>query len=186
MTTTEPGYLVPGMTTEESVKTLEALEDRMIALVDLGLTLKHIHWNVVGPHFVAVHEMLDPQHDAVQEMVDKVAERIATLGGQPRGTPGYISTHRSWDDYALGRAATTEHLAALNLVYDGVIASHRQAQETLSEQDPVSEDLIIEQLRQLELFQWFVRAHLETSSGELITAGTETLEEAAEQASALG
>ncbi len=74
----------------------------------------------------------------------------------------------------------------MNLVYDGVIASHRQAQETLSEQDPVSEDLIIEQLRQLELFQWFVRAHLETSSGELITAGSETLEEAAEQASALG
>ena len=50
----------------------------------------------------------------------------------------------------------------------------------------MSEDLIIEQLRQLELFQWFVRAHLETSSGELITAGTGTLEEAAEQASTLG
>ena len=87
--TTEPRYLVPGMTTEESVKTLEVLKDRMIALVDLGLTLKHIHWNVVGPHFVAVHEMLDPQHAAVQEMVDKVAERIATLGasrGEPRST----------------------------------------------------------------------------------------------------
>jgi starvation-inducible DNA-binding protein len=43
-----------------------------------------------------------------------------------------------------------------------VIANHRHAQETLSEQDAVSEDLIIEQLRQLELFQWFVRAHLES------------------------
>ena len=83
-----------------------------------------------GPHFVAVHEMLNPEHDAVQEMVDKVAERIATLGGQPRGTPGYISTHRA-STTTLGRAATTEHLAALNLVYDGVIASHRQARGLL-------------------------------------------------------
>jgi starvation-inducible DNA-binding protein len=95
-------------------------------------------------------------------MVDKVAERIATLGGEPRRTPDSVSSHRSCDDYALGRAPTTEHLAALNVVYDGVIASHRHAQETLSEQDAVSEDLIIEQLRQLELFQWFVRAHLES------------------------
>ncbi|MET0696936.1 MAG: ferritin-like domain-containing protein [Acidimicrobiia bacterium] len=113
------------------------------------------------------------------------AERIATLGGEPRGTPDYVSSHRSWDDYALGRAPTTEHLAALNVVYDGVIASHRHAQETLSEQDAVSKDLIIEQLRQLELFQWFVRAHLETSSGELISAGAKTEKEAAEQAAAL-
>ena len=184
--TTEPRYLVPGMTTEESVKTLEVLKDRMIALVDLGLTLKHIHWNVVGPHFVAVHEMLDPQHAAVQEMVDKVAERIATLGGEPRGTPEYIASNRGWDDYELGRAATSEHLAALNLVYDGVITSHREAQKKLSEQDPVSEDLIIEHLRKLELFQWFVRAHLENSSGELISAGVETLVEAADKAAVLG
>jgi hypothetical protein len=36
--TTEPSYLVPGMTREESVTALEVLEDRMIALVDPGLT----------------------------------------------------------------------------------------------------------------------------------------------------
>src|SRR3712207_8342276 len=41
-----------------------------------SLTLKHIHWNVVGPHFIAVHEMIDPQVDAVRLMVDAIAERI--------------------------------------------------------------------------------------------------------------
>jgi starvation-inducible DNA-binding protein len=35
----------------------------------------------------------------------------------------------------------------------------------------VTEDLLIGQLRQLELFQWFVRAHLESVTGDLATAG---------------
>lgn len=59
----------------------------MNALNDLALTLKHIHWNVVGPHFIAVHTMLDPQVVAVREMADETAERIATLGVAPLGTP---------------------------------------------------------------------------------------------------
>jgi hypothetical protein len=66
----------------------ELLQERLDALNDLTLTLKHIHWNVVGPHFIAVHTMLDPQYEAVSEMVDEVAERMATLGGAPQGTPG--------------------------------------------------------------------------------------------------
>jgi starvation-inducible DNA-binding protein len=43
--------------------------------------------------------MRDPQVDAVRVMVDDVAERIATLGGSPVGTPGALVKQRSWDDY---------------------------------------------------------------------------------------
>ena len=49
----------------------------------------------MGPNFIGVHEVLDPQVASVRLMVDEVAERIATLGGSPVGTPGYVSTHRS-------------------------------------------------------------------------------------------
>ena len=56
-----------------------------------------------SPNFIAVHTMLDPQVDSVREMVDNVAERIATLGGSPKGTPGTLVTERTWDDYSVGR-----------------------------------------------------------------------------------
>ena len=46
------------MDNDAAAKTIEALEKRLVALLDLQLTLKHIHWNVVGPNFIGVHEML--------------------------------------------------------------------------------------------------------------------------------
>ena len=176
------GYSIPGMSTQVATKVRDRLQQRLVALIDLELTLKHIHWNVVGPTFIGVHEMLDPQVAAVREMVDAVAERIATLGGSPVGTPGYVATHRSWDDYSIMRATTLEHLGALDLVYAGVVADHRSAIDELEKPDPVTQDLLIEQSAKLEQYQWFVRAHLEDSSGTLSTSGASTLADAAAKA----
>lgn len=160
-------YTAPGLTEEDASQVRSSLQDRLIALLDLQLTLKHIHWNVVGPSFIGVHEMLDPQYAAVADMVDAVAERIATLGGQPLGTPGAIVEARTWDDYKLNRALAPEHLAALDHVYVGVIEDHRKAIGIAGDLDPVSEDLLIGQTNQLELFHWFVRAHLEDKAGNI-------------------
>lgn len=180
------GYNVPGMTTEASTLVRERLQERLTALIDLELTLKHVHWNVVGPNFIGVHEMLDPQVIAVREMVDAVAERIATMGGSPVGTPGYIAKSRTWDDYSLQRATTLEHLGALDIVYDGVVSDHRRAIDEFDELDLVSQDLLIAQSTALEQFQWFVRAHLEDGKGRLSTAGAGSEQQAASQARAAG
>lgn len=169
-----PQYTVPGMSGDAAAEVIALLQDRLNALNDLALTLKHIHWNVVGPHFIAVHTMLDPQVDAVRLMVDETAERIATLGGSPCGTPGVLVAQRSWDDYDLGRADAIAHMGALDVVYSGVIEAHRNAIEATEESDPVTQDMLIEQSAQLEQFHWFVRAHLESESGALATAGERT------------
>jgi starvation-inducible DNA-binding protein len=179
------GYSVPGLDDAQATEVRTRLQERLNALIDLSLTLKHIHWNVVGPSFIGVHEMLDPQYDAVHAMVDEVAERIATLGGAPMGTPGHVVANRTWDDYSVGRATTQEHLSALDLVYTGVIEDHRSAIEACGD-EPISEDLLIGQSAQLEQFQWFVRAHLEDGSGNLVNEGAATEEEAVAKAKAPG
>jgi starvation-inducible DNA-binding protein len=162
-----PRYTVPGLDPEEASTVIGVLRMRLHALNDLALTLKHVHWNVVGPHFIAVHTMLDPQVDAVRAMVDETAERIATLGGSPDGTPGALVSERTWENYKLGRADAQEHLVALDHVYSGIIADHRRAAEATEQSDPVTQDLLIAQLHGLEQFQWFVRAHHETAGGRL-------------------
>jgi len=175
-------YTVPGLSTHEGGVIVDQLRMRLHALNDLSLTLKHVHWNVVGPHFIAVHEMLDPQVDRVREMADDAAERISALGGVPEGTPGVLVAERTWDDYGVGRADAIAHLGALDLVYTGVIEGHRAAMTEVGKSDAVTEDLLIEQLRSLEQFQWFVRAHLESSGGALATAHSRTERQAARDA----
>jgi len=179
-----PTYTIPALDPEAAGRVASALQDRLVALTDLHLTLKHIHWNVVGPTFIGVHQMLDPQVDAVRLMSDDVAERIATLGHEPIGTPGFVVEHRTWEDYSLRRALTHEHLAALDLVYDGVVGDHRGLIETLDDLDLVTQDLLIEQSEQLEQFQWFVRAHLERSDGSLRHESATTERDAADAAGA--
>lgn len=178
----EPKYTVPGLSQRDGGDVIRLLGMRLHALNDLALTLKHIHWNVVGPHFIAVHEMLDPQVDSVRKMADSTAERISTLGGEPRGTPGALVAERQWEDYAIGRAEAIEHLGALDLVYTGVIEDHRKAMKATDESDLVTQDMLIEQLRSLELFQWFVRAHLENAGGSLSTASAHSERDAASKA----
>src|SRR6201987_228123 len=80
-------YTVPGLKTDSAERVVKLLQDRLNSLNDLALTLNHVHWNVTGPNFIAVHTMLDPQVDAVRAMVDETAERIAALGGAPVGPP---------------------------------------------------------------------------------------------------
>ena len=157
-----PRYTVPGLTVQDAGSLIEVLQQRLHALNDLHLTLKHVHWNVVGPHFIA--------------------ERLAALGGIAHGTPGVLVEERTWKDYSVGRADAIAHLGALDLVYTGLIEDVRAAVKTAGEIDPATEDLLIGQLRDLEQFQWFVRAHLETAGGTLTTAGATTETEAAQQA----
>ncbi|MFD6820834.1 Dps family protein [Streptomyces sp. NPDC060085] len=176
-----PRYTVPGLTVEDGGTLIELLQQRLHSLNDLHLTLKHVHWNVVGPHFIAVHQMIDPQVDSVRAMADDVAERIAALGGVAHGTPGALVEARPWKDYSIGRADAIAHLGALDLVYTGLLEELREAVEKSGDIDPATEDLLIGQLRDLEQFQWFVRAHLETAGGSLITAGATTEKDAAKQ-----
>jgi starvation-inducible DNA-binding protein len=169
--TRSASFTAPSLTSAEGIKVAAQLQQRLVSLIDLALTLKHIHWNVVGPNFISVHMMLDPQHDGVETMVDDVAERIATLGGVPLGLPGRIVDARTWTDYSLDRADALSHLGALDLVYTGVIENHRSAIDTVGDIDAVSQDLLIGQTGVLERYQWFVRSHLADYAGGMANAG---------------
>lgn len=175
-------FTIPGMTDQQATQVAQILQKQLSRYNDLHLTLKHIHWNVVGPNFIGVHEMIDPQVELVRGYADEVAERIATLGFPPKGTPGAIVADRSWDDYSIGRDTVQAHLAALDLVYDGVIEDTRRNIEETEELDPVTQDILIDHAQELEKFQWFVRAHLENSGGQLANTGAKTEQAAASQA----
>ncbi len=52
--------------------------------------------------------------------------------------------------------------------------------------DAVSHDMLVEQTGRLELFQWFLRAHLADTDGRIPTTGEETQLDAAAAAAVAG
>jgi starvation-inducible DNA-binding protein len=175
-------FTIPGLTDKQGARLAELLQKQLSTYNDLHLTLKHIHWNVVGPNFIGVHELIDPQVEAVRAFADDVAERIAALGASPQGTPGAIVKDREWDDYSVGRDTVQAHLAALDLVYTGVIEDIRRGIDETDELDQVTQDMLIGQAGHLEKFQWFVRAHLESAGGKLAHEGSRREKDAASKA----
>ena len=72
-------FVVPGLDEAASEKAIAILQNRLSQEQEAALVLKHAHWNVTGPNFIAVHEMLDPEVEAVLAQADETAERIAAL-----------------------------------------------------------------------------------------------------------
>lgn len=178
-TNLKDSYTVPGVDVAKGQELAREMQSCLHQLNELHLTLKHAHWNVVGPKFIGIHLMLDPQVDGVREMTDTVAERMATMGVPPVGTPGALVRDRDWDDYSIGLAQASEHLGALDLVYSRVIENHRRVLELAGDVDPISEDVLIGQTGDMEQYQWFIRAHLQDDEGQLSTHSATTEKEAA-------
>jgi starvation-inducible DNA-binding protein len=155
-------FVVPGLDEAASEKIIAILSNRLAQEQEAALVLKHAHWNVTGPNFIAVHEMIDPEVDAVLAQADETAERISTLGGSPDGRPDAIVRQRTWKGVDLtGRRSTADYLKALIDYYDVFIADDRKAIAELDELDVISSNIIQDHVQELEKFQWFMRSHLE-------------------------
>lgn len=154
-------FIVPGLDEAASEKIIGILQNRLSQEQEAALVLKHAHWNVTGENFIAVHEMIDPQVEAVLNMADETAERIATLGGSPDGRADAITRFRTWSKFELeGRVNTLDYLKALDSYYSEFIKASRTAITELDELDIISSNIMQDHVQELEKFQWFMRSHL--------------------------
>ncbi|EGT4752413.1 Dps family protein [Alloscardovia omnicolens] len=154
-------YTIAGLSESASEKIISILQSRLSQEQDAALILKHAHWNVSGPNFIGVHEMIDPQVDVVLNQADETAERISQLGGGPDGRPDAVVRNRDWAEFDLtGTNSTEAYIKALIAYYDEFIINDRNAIAELDELDVISSNIIQDHVQDLEKFQWFLRAHL--------------------------
>jgi starvation-inducible DNA-binding protein len=138
------------------------MNDRLADLIDLVTHAKQAHWNVKGPHFIALHELFDDLYGVLADHVDSLAERIVMLGGFANGTVQAVAPRTSLPAYPLGITGGRDHCDALSsslaafgkLVRDGI-----ERADTAGDADTA--DLFTAISRDIDKYLWFVEAHLQ-------------------------
>ena len=160
-TSTDPLYAtkndLPEATRRQIVDLLNA---RLADCIDLEAQCKQAHWNVKGPSFIALHELFDQIHGAVDEYADLIAERIVQLGGIAEGTIGVAAQRTTLIDYPLTLSKGEEHVAALSDALSTFGRAVRMGIEEMNDlEDADSADVLTEISRGIDKWLWFVEAH---------------------------
>lgn len=174
MTTTNPSYVPTRSDDTDTPSTavgggfvaperLRAnLQRVLVNLVDLQLTGKQAHWNLVGPNFRDLHLNLDAVVAIAREGTDEFAERMRALQTTPDGRAGVVAGDSSLPLFPAGEVSTHDAVAAIVVAIRAVVDSIREVHDEVDEDDPTSADLLHEYLLKLEQQAWFLSSEIRT------------------------
>lgn len=137
------------------------LNTRLADAIDLGIQAKMAHWNIRGPHFIALHELFDKVHDEVDGYIDELAERIGQLGGVVRANLQEVHKTTSLENFSSDLRSHTEVLNALVKSLASFTNSVRKdIDATADKGDTVTADLLTSVSRGADKYLWFLESHL--------------------------
>jgi len=142
---------------------LETLLNQSLAdALDMEAATKQAHWNVKGPHFIALHELFDKLHGVIEGQVDELAERITALGGTAHGTVKTVAKASSLPAYPEDIYEGPAHLEAL---CDRLALFGKQIRAAIATSaaldDADTADLYTGISRDVDQQLWFLEAHLQ-------------------------
>jgi len=141
------------------------LNARVADSIDLALLTKQAHWNIKGPNFIALHEMIDSFRTELDGHIDTMAERVVQLGGTALGTTQAVAKATALAPYPTDIYKSADHLAALIERYAKVAKAVRAGiDESDAAGDVDTSDLLTAYSRALDKSLWFLEAHVQEPS----------------------
>ena len=124
---------------------------------------RNYHWNVVGPQFNDLHKFFETQYEALDDVVDEVAERARSLGGNAIGTLSEFLQLARLPEHPRQHPGAREMLANLLADHEAIIRTLRGDLETVASRyrDAGTSDFLTGLMERHEKMAWMLRAFLE-------------------------
>jgi starvation-inducible DNA-binding protein len=152
-----------GLPKEARHGVIEILNNTLCDEYILYTKTRNYHWNVVGPDFSERHAFFKEQYEALDEIVDEVAERVRQLNGMSLGTLSEFIQHgrikESPGEYLDDRTMISNLLTD----HEQIIRKLRTDVDKCADEyhDMGTNDFLIGVMEKHEKMTWMLRAHLE-------------------------
>ncbi|HEY8533460.1 MAG TPA: DNA starvation/stationary phase protection protein [Micromonospora sp.] len=125
-----------------------------------ALYKKH-HWLMRGVTFFQLHMLLDKHAKEQLALIDKIAERIQTLGGTAVGDPRHVAEITQIPRAPNGVEEVPAMLSRLLQAHETILSESRDAASRASDMgDEGTHDLLTEVIRTGEMQAWMIAEHL--------------------------
>jgi starvation-inducible DNA-binding protein len=151
-----------GLSAKQRQAVIKALEPLLADEIALYFATRGAHWNVVGMGFGALHKFFEAQYEALDDIMDDVAERIRALGAKaPATVAGFGKATRLKE--GAGEAKNAEAMIkGLLAMHEQVVRQLRKDIDVASEAtDEGTADFLTGLVEEHEKMAWMLRAHLE-------------------------
>lgn len=121
---------------------------------------RNYHWNVVGPQFTEFHTFFETQYNALNIVVDDVAERVRALGSPAYGTLTEFSQHARLQERPGYSPGAREMVKDLLNDHETLIRNLRCDAERCVDQyhDAGTNDFLVGLMEQHEKQAWMLRS----------------------------
>lgn len=143
-------------------KVCAILQQALADSADLTMQTKTAHWNVKGPHFIALHKLFDELYEEVAEHVDTIAERMGALGAVPiAGRVQDAAKATRLKPYPLDLTDGMAHVKTLAEAYASFANELRGDKDKCEDaEDAVTGDMLSAIAAEIDKNVWFLEAHL--------------------------
>lgn len=123
---------------------------------------RNYHWNVVGPQFNDLHKFFEGQYEALNDIVDDVAERARSLGGWSQGALAEFLRNTRLQEHPGEHPNAHTMIANLLEDHEAIIRTLRVDLETCVEKyhDVGTNDFLTGLMEKHEKMAWMLRSFL--------------------------
>jgi starvation-inducible DNA-binding protein len=123
---------------------------------------RNYHWNVLGMQFNDLHKFFESQYEALDDIVDQVAERSRALGGESFGTLAEFSSHTRLKEKPGEVPSARAMLSGLLADHETVIRALRGDLQAAADQfgDMGTSDFLTGLMEEHEKMAWMLRSFL--------------------------